>query len=100
MSVRALYESAQLAPYRLAAAIPTPTFTAPPGADNFTQILNWVFWGAVYLSVAAFIICGVGLLFGDKHEELGKHGKAFGRTMAGAVVIGTASLFAAAATGQ
>lgn len=84
----------------LRAAVPTPTFTAPPGSDNFLSILNWVFWGGVVLSVMAFIICGIGLLFGDKHEELGKHGKAFGRVMVGSILIGTAALFAASATGQ
>ncbi len=93
-----LLHRAELAFYNLAA--PAPSAEAPPGSETFLKALNWIFWGGVVVSVIGFIFAGAAMIFAHSRGEGGEHMKKLGLVTIGSVIIGSASAFAAAATGQ
>lgn len=82
-------------------AIPAPTSEAPPGSTVFLKVLNWIFWGGLVVCVIGFIAAGAAMIFEHRQGSGGgENMKKLGSVLVGSVIIGSASAFAAAATGQ
>lgn len=65
--------------------------TAPPGADSLLKILKWTAWIAFGVCVGAVMWTGAMLGISARKGEGGEHAGRLGWTLAGAIVIGSAS---------
>lgn len=72
---------------------PNPGPSAPPGADDFTLVLSWVFWIALFAGVLGFVIAGVMMMMqsrgrgGDGTEAVAR----VGWVAVGCVIVASAS---------
>ncbi|MFC3690351.1 hypothetical protein [Aquipuribacter hungaricus] len=73
-----------------------PTPGAPPGAEGFLTILNWVSWVALAICVAGVVFCGIAMVISSRRGEGGEHVGKLGTVLAGCVVVGAASGFVTA----
>lgn len=74
---------------------------APPGADKLLKIVNFVGWAGFAAAVIGFVVAGIMMILNATSQHGGSGGqmKALGWTMAGAVLVGTASLWATTLAG-
>lgn len=83
----------------LAAGSPVPDFgsgEAPPGADKLMTIGRWALWIATVVCVLGVLRVGAQMAHAHQHGEMEQHGKRLGATMAGIIVVGSASGITAA----
>lgn len=74
-------------------AVPDPSPVAPPGADDFSLVLNWVMWIALAAGVLGFIIAGVMMMLQSQGRMSGG-GEQMGRVgwvAVGCIIVGAAS---------
>jgi hypothetical protein len=87
---------------KLMAAAPDVNYNeAPPGSEKLLKIVNYVGWGGFAIAVVGFVVAGIMMVVNSnsQHGGSGSQMKTLGWTMAGAVVIGTASLWATTLAG-
>lgn len=87
---------------KLAAMAPSVDYgVAPPGSDKLLKIVNYAGWFGVAAAVVGFIVAGVMMIMSSSSSHGGNSGqmKTLGWVMGGAVVVGTASLWATTLAG-
>lgn len=75
-------------------AVPDPSPVAPPGSDDFTTVLNWVFWIALAAGVLGFIIAGIMMMLqssGRMGGDGGQHMARVGWVAVGCIIVAAAS---------
>ncbi len=78
-------------------AVPDPgAGVAPPGSQNFLEILNWVAWAAFVVCVAGVLFAGIGMAVARQRGEGGERVAQLGWALGACVVVGSASGFVAA----
>ncbi|WP_298461185.1 hypothetical protein [uncultured Cellulomonas sp.] len=72
----------------LTGVIPNPTPEAPPGSEPILQVLNWVSWLAIIVSVAGFIVAAGGLAFAHHSGREMNNFKGLAFAILAAILIG------------
>lgn len=75
----------------LAAAVPDPDTTQPPGFDGVLSILGWAKWAALAVCVVALIAVGALMAIPSRRSEGGEHAGNVGKVLLGVVVISAAA---------
>lgn len=76
----------------LLAQVPDPgQGQAPPGSENFTEILSWAAWIALAICVLGVLVAGAMMAVGSRRGEGGEHMSRLGWVLGGCIVIGSAS---------
>lgn len=74
------------------AAVPDPgQGVAPPGSEGFLTIIRWAAWIAFGICVLGVIVAGGAMAIQSRRGEGGEHASRLGWTLAGCIVIGSAS---------
>lgn len=74
------------------AVVPDPgTGSAPPGAEGFISILEWVKWVALGICVVGLMVAGATMAIQSRRGEGGEHLGKLGMVLAGVVVISAAT---------
>ncbi len=89
----ALDTAATLAPAAdVLAAVPDPgSGEAPPGSEGFLKILRWAAWIAFGVCVLGVIVAGALMAVASHRGDGQQHGSRLMWTLAGCIVIGSAS---------
>lgn len=75
-------------------AVPDPSPIAPPGSEDFSLVLNWVFWIALAAGVLGFIIAGIMMMLQSQGRASGgggEHMSRVGWVAVGCIIVAAAS---------
>lgn len=75
--------------------VPNPSPSAPPGAEQFGMVLNWVFWIALACGVLGFMIAGIMMML----QSSGRMGADGGQLMGRVAWVAIGLIIVAAASG-
>ncbi|GAA1377122.1 hypothetical protein ACFPK5_00260 [Streptomyces beijiangensis] len=85
-----------LDPSALAADVPKPTSTAPPGSEKFLKVLGWVLWGVTIICVAGVLAVAGKMAMSWSRGDGAEAGKGLTMVMGACVLAGSASAIVAA----
>jgi len=73
------------------AGLPAPCAQQPPGTEALGTVLNWVFWGALFISLMMLIYSGVQVVVAHRREEPVEMAGGFIKVIVGVAIICGAS---------
>ena len=71
--------------------IPDPAPVQPPGTGKIADIMGWVKWLGLAVSIIGLMVAGAMMAFGGRRGEGGEHAGRIGSILAGVIVIGAAA---------
>lgn len=74
-----------------AAGLPQPCAQQPPGTEILGTVLNWVFWGALFISLLMLIYSGIQVVVAHRREEPVEMAGGFIKVIVGVAIICGAS---------